>query len=202
MGSEWGRASQYMRKCTNIFTIYEEVVSHIWLCTVAPDPSEFPNIWGKFYFLFYQCTVLACLHILFSLYKAPGKAQLSVKPQMHVNQGPGKPTKLNSSLHMIFRDINIERRTGEIKRSVVFRMGWFQSYELHIPYVLKYEGKHISQRQCCGSGSGSVGFICFWASRIRIHSISQRYGSFYHQAKIVRKHWFLLFCDFCIYDFR
>ncbi len=22
----------------------------------APDPSEFPNMWGKFYFLFYQCT--------------------------------------------------------------------------------------------------------------------------------------------------
>jgi hypothetical protein len=29
-------------------------------------------------------------------------------------------------------------------------------------------------------------------------SISQRYGSgsFYHHAKIVRKSWFLLFCDF------
>jgi hypothetical protein len=42
---------------------------------------------------------------------------------MHVNQGPGKPTKLNSSLHMILRDINIERRTEEISRSGVFRMG-------------------------------------------------------------------------------
>ncbi len=42
-----------MRKCTNIFAIYEEVVSYIWLCT---DPPKFPNIWGKFYFIFYQCT--------------------------------------------------------------------------------------------------------------------------------------------------
>jgi hypothetical protein len=31
--SVWGWASKYMRKCTNIFTLYEEVVSHIWLCT-------------------------------------------------------------------------------------------------------------------------------------------------------------------------
>ncbi len=30
---------QYMRKCTNIFTIYEEFVSHF-----ATDPSDFPNI--------------------------------------------------------------------------------------------------------------------------------------------------------------
>jgi hypothetical protein len=28
--------------------------------------------------------------------------------------------------------------------------------------------KHIKQ-QCSGSGSGSTGFTCFWASRIRIH---------------------------------
>jgi hypothetical protein len=53
--------------------------------------------------------------------------------------------------------------------------------------------------QCCGSGSesgssffGPPGSGC----------ISQRYGSgsgsrfFYHQAKIVRKPWFLLLCDF------
>ncbi len=33
---------------------YEEAVSHIWLCTRS---LEFPNIWGKFYFIFYQCTV-------------------------------------------------------------------------------------------------------------------------------------------------
>ncbi len=32
-------------------------------------------------------------------------------------------------------------------------------------------------KQCCGSGSGFVGSLCFWAARIRI----------YHQAKIVRK---------------
>jgi hypothetical protein len=31
-----------MRKCTNIFIIYEEFVSHIY--DFAHDPSEFPNI--------------------------------------------------------------------------------------------------------------------------------------------------------------
>ncbi len=46
------------------FLIYEEmhkyfhhiwgVVSHIHY-NFATDPSEFPNIWGKFNFLFYQC---------------------------------------------------------------------------------------------------------------------------------------------------
>ncbi len=51
-----------MRKCTNIFTIYEEVVSHI-LYDILPDPFEFPNIWGKFYFLFYQCKIGGTLGI-------------------------------------------------------------------------------------------------------------------------------------------
>ncbi len=54
----WGRASQYMRKCTNIFTIYEDWRSLV-IYDFAPEPSEFPNIWGKFYFIFYQCT---CTH--------------------------------------------------------------------------------------------------------------------------------------------
>ncbi len=45
-----------MRKCTNIFTIYEEVVLVIYV--FASDPSEFPNIWGKFCFIFYQCAVI------------------------------------------------------------------------------------------------------------------------------------------------
>ncbi len=27
----------------------------------APDPSEFPNIWGKFYFIFYQCALQLCV---------------------------------------------------------------------------------------------------------------------------------------------
>ncbi len=40
------------------------------------------------------------------------------------------------------------------------------------------ESGYISQRYGSESGTGS--------------------GSFYHQAKIVRKHWFLLFCDFCV----
>jgi hypothetical protein len=43
-----------MKKCTNIFTIYEEVVSHtVQYMILHLDPSEFPNICGKLYFLFY-----------------------------------------------------------------------------------------------------------------------------------------------------
>jgi hypothetical protein len=29
--------------------------------------------------------------------------------------------------------------------------------------------RNITKSQCCGSGSGSTGSTCFWASRIRIH---------------------------------
>jgi hypothetical protein len=48
-----------MRKCTNVFTIYEgSLVKYDF----APDPSEFPNIWGKFSFLFYQCSSLFSVH--------------------------------------------------------------------------------------------------------------------------------------------
>jgi hypothetical protein len=35
--------------------------------------------------------------------------------------------------------------------------------------------------------SGSVGSICFCASWIRIRTVNQRSGSFYHLAKILRK---------------
>ncbi len=45
------KGSWYMRKCTNMFTMRRSLVIYDF----APDPSEFPNIWGKFYFLFYQC---------------------------------------------------------------------------------------------------------------------------------------------------
>ncbi len=50
---------------------------------------------------------------------------------------------------------------------------------------------HLGQREnkvpCCWSGS--VGFICFWASRIRIriHGSESGSGSFYHSSKIVRQ---------------
>jgi hypothetical protein len=55
--------------------------------------------------------------------------------------------------------------------------------------VIKKSAKAVKMRtlmslnHCCGS----VGSLCIWAARIR--SVSQRYGSgsFYHQAKIVRK---------------
>ncbi len=34
----------------------------------APDPFEFPNIWGKLYFLFYQCTKKISIY-LFPIFK-------------------------------------------------------------------------------------------------------------------------------------
>jgi hypothetical protein len=52
--------------------IYEEGVPNIWgnaqifspfmrrslvIYDFAPDPSKFPNVWGKFYFLFHQCSL-------------------------------------------------------------------------------------------------------------------------------------------------
>ncbi len=41
-----------MKKCTNAPYMRRSLVIYDF----APDPSEFPNIWGKFSFLFYQCT--------------------------------------------------------------------------------------------------------------------------------------------------
>jgi hypothetical protein len=54
--------------------------------------------------------------------------------------------------------------------------------------------------QCCGSGSAS-GSVLFWAYRIRIqirfsHKYGSGSGSFYHQAKKVRKTLISVFCDF------
>ncbi len=41
---------------------------------------------------------------------------------------------------------------------------------LNLLYNLMHGGSPLhSQNQCCGSGSGSNGSTCFWASRIRIH---------------------------------
>ncbi len=60
----------------------------------------------------------------------------------------------------------------------------------------------IILKQCCGSGSGSVGFICFWVSWIRIRICHYFYGSgsFYQQAKklgkILISTIFLLLLDF------
>jgi hypothetical protein len=56
-------AKSYMRKgfliyeeMRKYFPIYEEAVSHICM-TLQLLHSTFPYIWGKFDFLFYQCTV-------------------------------------------------------------------------------------------------------------------------------------------------
>jgi hypothetical protein len=55
-------AKSYIRKGFLIYeemrkylVIFEEAVSHIWLCELLP--SEFPYIRGKLNFLFYQCAV-------------------------------------------------------------------------------------------------------------------------------------------------
>jgi hypothetical protein len=47
-------ASLYIRKCAN-FSPYMRRPLVIYDFT--PDPSEFPYIRGKFYFIFYQCRV-------------------------------------------------------------------------------------------------------------------------------------------------
>ncbi len=42
-------------------------------------------------------------------------------------------------------------------------------HTLHLhPVVHQPTGRENAHRQCCGSGSGSTGSTCFWASRIRI----------------------------------
>ncbi len=53
-----------------------------------------------------------------------------------------------------------------------------------------------AQKQC--SGSGSTGSKCFGSpgSGFTSQMYGSGSGSFYHQAKIVRKTWFLLFCNF------
>ncbi len=59
----WAVAKSYMRKGFLIYeemrkylAIYVEAVSHICM-TLQLLHSEFPYIWGKFYFLFYPCNV-------------------------------------------------------------------------------------------------------------------------------------------------
>ncbi len=42
-----------MRRYFTIYCMRRPLV----ICDFAPDPSEFPYIWGKFYFLFYQCSL-------------------------------------------------------------------------------------------------------------------------------------------------
>ncbi len=46
-----------MRKCTNIFTIYEEVVSHIWLCTRSLWISNIFVIFEENFIFFFICAL-------------------------------------------------------------------------------------------------------------------------------------------------
>ncbi len=55
-------AKSYMWGLPNIWG-NAQIFSHIWgghlsYLTLQPLPSEFPNTWRKFNFLFYQCTVI------------------------------------------------------------------------------------------------------------------------------------------------
>ncbi len=58
-------SKSYMRKGILIYIetrkyllVYEKAVSHIWLCNCSI--LNFPYIWGKFDFLFYQCRASDC----------------------------------------------------------------------------------------------------------------------------------------------
>ncbi len=52
----------YMRKCTNIFPIYEEPLV-IYDFATAPLWISLYSIWGEFYLIFYHCRVLYCKFI-------------------------------------------------------------------------------------------------------------------------------------------
>ncbi len=78
-------AKSYMRKGFLIYeemhkylTIYEEAVSHVCM-SLQLLHYEFPDIWGKFTFLFYQCTPFL------SNWLGPWEALhlMTCKPDMH-----------------------------------------------------------------------------------------------------------------------
>ncbi len=77
-------AKSYMRKgfllyeeMRKYFPIYEEAVSHMTLQLLH---SEFPYIWGKFDFLFYQCGQLYCISAFFYLYERDRRADCPYLP--------------------------------------------------------------------------------------------------------------------------
>jgi hypothetical protein len=97
------------------------------------------------------------------------------------------------------------RHTGQIRARPVLNNNYSTAFMsirqyYHTVHRRLNLGKVKRLRQCCG-GSGSA---CSWASRITSGSISHKngsgYGSFYHQAEIVRNtlistvSWLL--CDF------
>ncbi len=70
-----------MRKCTNIFTIKRSLVIYDF----APDPSKFPNKWGKFYFLLYQCILLA-VNLLNSATTVKDLLQYSIFASIYITE--------------------------------------------------------------------------------------------------------------------
>ncbi len=72
----WGNAqifSPYMRRSLVIYDF-------------APDPSKFPNIRGKFNFLFYQCIIIIChlnLYNYISTFTSTWGIILFLKPWIH-----------------------------------------------------------------------------------------------------------------------
>ncbi len=71
---------QYMRKCANISPYMRRKLLH----------SEFPHIWGKFSFLFYQCILQASILISWSL----GLHSLNSSLAWHLETG--KVFKINA----------------------------------------------------------------------------------------------------------
>ncbi len=79
--SEWSGAKSYMRRgfliyeeMRKYFTIYEEAISHIWLCLF---PSEFPFIWEEF-------IISAVKH----LHKLPCRYRRRILRAMHLLESP------------------------------------------------------------------------------------------------------------------
>ncbi len=54
----WLTASSYMGKCLRISSYIRK--PYLIYMTLQLLHSEFPYIWGKFYFLFYQCIMVKC----------------------------------------------------------------------------------------------------------------------------------------------
>ncbi len=70
----------------------------------------------------------------------------------------------------------------------------WDSNENKKPVLLSYNETPF----CCTQCSGSVGSVCFWASRTWIRDYLYGSGSFHQQVKKNQDQpWFLLFCHFC-----
>ncbi len=83
---------------------------------------------------------------------------------------------------------------------------WLQTIKKSAEYrtVPTYSSFCKSQTQCCRSRFGSIGSVCFWASRIRIshYLYGIGYGSFHHQVKKGRKTFVYMYCFVTLFLWR